>query len=156
MEAPQSEPIDSDVDFAVPLWRRDLWQGQGPVVFVVAVGGAIGACARYGASLLWPALTGAFPWATLLVNLSGCVIIGVFMVTITELWTAHRLVRPFVGTGILGGYTTFSTYAVDIQRLVNSGHAGTGLAYLMLTLVTALAGVWAAARLTRLLIGWRA
>ncbi|GII33920.1 fluoride efflux transporter CrcB [Planotetraspora mira] len=160
MDAPQpelaGEPIDSDVEFSVPVWRRELWHGQGPVVAVVAAGGAIGACARYGASLLWPPLPGAFPWTTLLVNLTGCAVIGVFMVVITELWAAHRLVRPFFGTGILGGYTTFSTYAVDIQRLVASGHAGTGLAYLALTLLTALAAVWAAARMTRRFIGWRA
>ncbi|GII57581.1 putative fluoride ion transporter CrcB 1 [Planotetraspora thailandica] len=160
MDAPQSqvagEPIDSDVDFRVPVWRRDLWRGQGPVVAVVAIGGAIGACARYGASLLWPTPPGAFPWTTLLVNLTGCVIIGAFMVVITELWAAHRLMRPFFGTGILGGYTTFSTYAVDIQRLVDFGHPGAGLGYLALTLSTALAGVWAAAKVTRRLIAWRA
>jgi CrcB protein len=71
-------------------------------------------------------------------------------------WAAHRLVRPFFGTGVLGGFTTFSTYAVDIQKLVNSGHARTGLAYLAGTMLAALAAVWIAATLTRRVIRWRA
>jgi CrcB protein len=119
------------------------------VVAVVAIGGAIGASARYGAGLLWPTGAGAFPWTTLVVNAVGCAVIGAFMVVITDLWAAHRLVRPFFGTGILGGFTTFSTYAVDIRRLTDGGHPRIALAYLALTLVTALFAVWAAATATR-------
>lgn len=71
------------------------------------------------------------------------------MVIITEVWAAHRLVRPFFGTGVLGGFTTFSTYAVDIQKLVDSGHPRVGLAYLAATLIAALTAVWLAATTTR-------
>lgn len=117
---------------------------RGSVVAVVALGGALGACARYGATLIWPTAPGGFPWTTLIVNVVGCAVIGVFMVVISEVWTAHRLVRPFFGTGVLGGFTTFSTYAVDIERLVDAGRARTGLAYLGLTLCAALAAVWSA------------
>lgn len=138
-----------------PVRRREPARGQAPVIAVVAVGGALGATARYGGSLLWPTPTDAFPWTTLLVNTVGCAVIGVFMVIISEAWAAHRLVRPFFGTGVLGGFTTFSTYAVDIQQLVRSGHARTGLAYLVVTLLTALAAVWLAAAATRRLISWR-
>ncbi|NED91107.1 fluoride efflux transporter CrcB [Streptomyces sp. SID11233] len=128
---------------------------QIPVVAVVALGGATGACARYGASLRWPTEAGGFPWTTLVVNVVGCAVIGVFMVVITEVWAAHRLVRPFFGTGVLGGFTTFSTYAVDIQRLVDGGRARSGLAYLGLTLLAALAAVWSAVWLTRRVLAWR-
>uniref|UniRef100_A0AAU2VSD6 Fluoride-specific ion channel FluC n=1 Tax=Streptomyces sp. NBC_00008 TaxID=2903610 RepID=A0AAU2VSD6_9ACTN len=128
---------------------------QIPVVAVVALGGATGACARYGASLLWPTEAGGFPWTTLVVNVIGCAVIGVFMVVISEVWAAHRLVRPFFGTGVLGGFTTFSTYAVDIQRLVDGGRARSGLAYLGLTLLAALAAVWSAVWLTRRVLAWR-
>jgi len=123
--------------------------GQAPVVAVVAVGGAIGACARYGAALLWPAQTGGFPWTTFWVNVVGCAVIGVFMVVVTEVWAVHPLVRPFFGTGVLGGFTTFSTYAVDIQKLIDHGHPGTGLAYLAATLLAALTAVTLAATATR-------
>ncbi|MEU3224440.1 fluoride efflux transporter CrcB [Streptomyces sp. NPDC006976] len=128
---------------------------QSAVVAVVALGGATGASARYGASLLWPTAPGGFPWTTLVVNVIGCAVIGVFMVVISEVWAAHRLVRPFFGTGVLGGFTTFSTYAVDIERLVAKGRAGTGLAYLGTTLLAALAAVWSAVWLTRRALAWR-
>ncbi|MEU1594940.1 fluoride efflux transporter CrcB [Streptomyces sp. NPDC005708] len=127
-----------------PVRRPSSWQGQGPVVAVVSLGGVVGATARYGASLLWPAGAGGFPWATFWVNVVGCAVMGVFMVVITDVWAAHRLVRPFFGTGVLGGFTTFSTYAVDIERLVDSGHPRTAFAYLFATLLGALAAVWLA------------
>ncbi|MGW1124208.1 MULTISPECIES: fluoride efflux transporter CrcB [unclassified Streptomyces] len=128
---------------------------QTAVVAVVALGGATGACARYGAGLLWPTAAGGFPWTTLVVNVVGCAVIGVFMVVISEVWAAHRLVRPFFGTGVLGGFTTFSTYAVDIEQLVSKDRAGTGLVYLGVTLLAALAAVWSAVWLTRRALAWR-
>jgi CrcB protein len=120
-----------------------------PVLAAVAAGGLMGACARYGAALIWPTAPNNFPWTTFGVNVVGCSVIGVFMVLITDLWTPHRLVRPFFGTGVLGGFTTFSTYAVDIQRLVSEDRARTAVAYLGLTPAAALAAVWCAAWLTR-------
>src|SRR5204862_7063863 len=121
-----------------------------PVLAVVAVGGGLGAVARYGAGQLWPTPPGGFPWATFAVNVLGCLLIGVLMVLITEVWSAHRLARPFLGVGVLGGFTTFSTYAVDIQQLVAAGAARAALAYLAGTLVAALAAGYAGIALTRL------
>ncbi|MDN3293305.1 CrcB family protein [Streptomyces ficellus] len=125
------------------------WRERVPVVGVVALGGAIGAGARYGASLVWPAAVGGFPWATLCVNAVGCALIGVFMVLVGDVWAAHRLVRPFFGTGVLGGFTTFSTYALDIQQLAARGRAVAAVAYLGLTLLAALGAVAGAVWLTR-------
>ncbi|MER7959061.1 CrcB family protein [Streptomyces sp. NPDC096030] len=125
-------------------------RGELPVVGVVAAGGAIGSAARYGASLAWPTPAGAFPWTTFTVNATGCAAIGVLMVLLTEAATApHRLLRPFLGTGILGGFTTFSTYALDAQQLLSRGDAVRGVAYLGGTVITALAAVWAATAATR-------
>ncbi|KUO14449.1 fluoride efflux transporter CrcB [Streptomyces dysideae] len=129
--------------------RASVWRGQGSIVLVVALGGGVGATARYAASLWWPAQVGGFPWATFWTNVVGCAVIGVFMVVITDVWAAHKLVRPFFGTGVLGGFTTFSTYAVDIQKLVDTGHPRTGLAYLAATLLAALTAVWLAVAVTR-------
>ncbi|MFF9089174.1 fluoride efflux transporter CrcB [Streptomyces sp. NPDC014991] len=159
MTAPKSQAVGDPTDPDVGLhlraqWQRS-WRTQGPIVAVVALGGAAGACARYGASLLWPAAAGSFPWTTVWINVAGCAVIGVFMVVITDVWAAHRLVRPFFGTGVLGGFTTFSTYAVDIQKLVDAGHARTGLAYLAATLPAALAAVWLAVTATRRVVAWR-
>jgi CrcB protein len=154
MTAPQPERADRADRAGMPARPVSPWQGQEPVVAMVALGGAIGATARYGASLLWPSQADGFPWTTFWVNVVGCAVIGVFMVVITEAWAAHRLVRPFFGTGVLGGFTTFSTYAVDIQKLVDEGHPGTGLAYLAATLFAALAAVWLAVSAARRALAW--
>ncbi|MFD0055222.1 fluoride efflux transporter FluC [Streptomyces sp. NPDC127168] len=120
------------------------WRVQAPVVAVVALGGGAGAAARYAAALWWPTRSGGFPWTTFWVNVAGCAAMGVLMVAVTEVWDVHRLVRPFLGTGVLGGFTTFSTYAADIRGLLADGHPGTGLAYLAATPLTTLTAVWLA------------
>lgn len=153
-------PTDDEPAMSVPGQRAERsgrrWSGgQWPVVAVVALGGLLGACGRYGASLIWTTPPGGFPWTTLLVNVIGCAVIGVFMAVISDIRSVHRLVRPFFGTGVLGGFTTFSTYAVDIERLVDAGRARTGVAYLGLTLLAALTAVWSAVWLTRRVLAWR-
>ncbi|OWA01780.1 chromosome condensation protein CrcB [Streptomyces sp. CS159] len=135
--------------------ERARWSGQAPVVAVVALGGGTGAAARYAASLWWPTPAGGFPWTTFAVNAVGCAVIGVFMVVVTEVRPAHRLVRPFFGTGVLGGFTTFSTYAVDSRSLFADGRVRTGLAYLAATPLAALTAVWLAAWGTRRFLKWR-
>ncbi|WP_369638773.1 fluoride efflux transporter CrcB [Nocardia sp. JMUB6875] len=110
------------------------------VLGVIALGGAIGAVTRYGVSV-WVPHSGAIPWQTLAVNVIGCFLIGVLMVCITEIWVAHRLLRPFLGVGILGGFTTMSTYAVEVRTLLESGRIGCGLGYLGGTVVTGLMAV---------------
>ncbi|MFE0511256.1 fluoride efflux transporter FluC [Streptomyces sp. NPDC058964] len=145
MTAPEAESLRAQPSPS----RRSARRAQIPVLAVVALGGALGATARYALSLWWPTAAGGFPWATFVTNVTGCAVIGVFMVIITDVWAAHRLVRPFFGTGVLGGFTTFSTYAVDIQRLVDGGHPAKGPAYLAATLFAALAAVWLASAAAR-------
>ncbi|MET8569499.1 fluoride efflux transporter CrcB [Streptomyces sp. NPDC004783] len=152
MTAPRTESFG---EVRAAATGRRAWRAQAPVVAVVALGGATGACARYAASLWWPARPGGFPWTTFWVNITGCAVIGVFMVVITEVWAAHRLVRPFFGTGVLGGFTTFSTYAVDSRHLLADGRVPTGLAYLAATPVAALTAVWFAAWAARRVLKWR-
>jgi CrcB protein len=110
----------------------------------------LGAEGRYGLSVLWPHDAGQFPFATFITNVTGCLLIGVLMVLITEVWPAHRLLRPFLGVGVLGGYTTFSTYVLDVQQLISAGAARTALLYLVGTLLTALAAAYAGIFITRL------
>ncbi|MFB6622126.1 fluoride efflux transporter CrcB [Streptomyces sp. NPDC056374] len=120
-----------------------------PVVGVVAAGGALGASARYGAGLVWPTPEGAFPWTTFTVNVIGCALLGALMVLLTERpteWSTappHPLLRPFLGTGFCGGFTTFSTYSLETERLLSAGDPTRGLLYLGGTLVSALAAVGA-------------
>jgi CrcB protein len=114
-----------------------------PVLAVISAGGALGALARWALAVALPAGHSGFPWATFLTNVSGCLLIGVLMVLVTEVWIGRRLLRPFLGVGVLGGYTTFSTYAVDVTRLVSAGSARTALAYLAGTVIAALGAVYA-------------
>ncbi|MFE3770069.1 fluoride efflux transporter FluC [Streptomyces sp. NPDC057579] len=149
------EPADPDAELPPSARRPAPRHAQLPVVAVVACGGMLGAAARYGATLLRPTTGTGFPWTTVLTNVVGCAVIGAFMVLLTEVWTAHRLVRPFFGTGVLGGFTTFSTYTVDVQRLLTGGRAGAGLGYLVLTPAACLVAVGAAAWATRTLVARR-
>ena len=148
------EPIDSDVDLrqAGPLRNR---RDDTTMLATIAVGGAIGAAARYLIGATWPTPTGTFPVSTLAINILGCALIGILMVLITDGWIGQRLIRPFLGTGVLGGFTTFSTYTVDIQHLVVGSHVDIALLYLVLTPITALLAVWVTARTTRRLVNWR-
>lgn len=131
--------MDPDVDLRLPSNRRELRDRPWVVLAVIAAGGVLGAESRYGLQRAFPHRAGAFDWATFGINVSGCLLIGVLMVLVTEVFTAQRLIRPFFGVGILGGYTTFSTYVVDIQKETPR----TALAYLAVTLVAALCAVWA-------------
>lgn len=143
------EVVDPDVDLHDPAQRRELADRPVVVLAAISAGGVLGALGRYGVSELLPHEPGMWAWGTLLVNASGCLLIGVLMVFVTERSSASSLVRPFLGVGVLGGYTTFSTTMVEVQQLVAAGAARTGLAYLALTVVTALAAVtvgWGVAR----------
>jgi len=115
--------------------------GERTIVGTVAVGGALGAAARYGLVTAIPPDAGRVPWAVLLVNVSGCLLIGVLMAAVTGPRPPHPLARPFLGIGVLGGYTTFSAYALDARSLAAGGHGGTALAYVLATALLALPAV---------------
>lgn len=119
----------------------------------VAVGGVLGALARYGATRRWPTHGADFPWAILVVNLAGCALIGILMVLVTERRPVHPLWRPLLGTGVLGGFTTFSSYAIDLQRQLADGRAAQAFAYGVATAVGAVLAVALAVSATRRLVG---
>jgi CrcB protein len=116
--------------------RRDL-----DLFVAVAIGGVIGASARYGIGLLLPSATDQWPVATFLINLTGAFILGVVIEAASALAPdpgasnfARRL-RPFFVTGVLGGYTTFSTYMVETHGLVLAGRIPMALLYMFGSLV---------------------
>ncbi|WP_445067685.1 fluoride efflux transporter FluC [Streptomyces sp. SAS_281] len=150
----QAEPADPDT--AVETWPAanapSPGRRQAEILAAIAAGGVLGACARYGATLIWPTEPTAFPWTTFWINVTGCAAMGILMVLITERFTAHPLTRSFLGTGVLGGYTTFSTATLDTQRLLDHGHPGTGLLCAAATLLAAFTAIWATAALTRLAV----
>lgn len=113
------------------------------VLAVVAAGGALGSVARYGLAVGWPPRAAEFPWSTIVVNLAGCAAIGALMELLARLTAPHRLLRPFLGTGVLGGFTTFSAYAMETRQLLAAGRPALAGAYVLGTLVGALTAVWA-------------
>lgn len=143
------EPIDSDVDLHYPQQRRELHHAHWSVLSAIALGGVIGSVARYGVGRAFPHHGASFPWGTFAVNVTGCFLIGVLMTVLTELIKPHRLARPFLGVGVLGGYTTFSTYAIDTQQLLTAKAPVTALLYFAGTVTAALAAVWLAVSTTR-------
>ena len=116
-------------------------RGQGRAVGVVSAGGALGALARWALENAVPVAPGEFPWVTFGINVSGALLIGVLVVVVTEVRDAHPLVRPFLGVGLLGGFTTFSSYAVEAQQLLTGRHLAIAGAYLVATVLAALAAV---------------
>ncbi|NNM47271.1 CrcB family protein [Knoellia sp. DB2414S] len=127
-------------------------RGRGDIVGSIAAGGAIGALARWGLAELIPHGTGEFATSTLIANVVGAFLIGVLMVVVVEVMQPTRLVRPFLGVGVLGGFTTFSTYTLDLHEMLREGHPGAAAAYLVVTLVGGLAATAAAIAVTRHLL----
>jgi fluoride exporter len=140
--------VDPDIDLADPAERAELRPSPVPVLAAVSAGGIIGALCRYGLATAWPHGPAGFSWAIWTINVSGCFLIGVLMTLIARRWPGQRLIRPFFGVGILGGYTTFSTSVVDVQQAAAHGAAGVALLYLGATVVGALLAVWAGTALT--------
>lgn len=127
-------------------------KGHGRIIAVISVGGVVGALARYGIGRAFPAGPNAFPWATFAINVLGCFLIGALMVIVIHAVPSQTLVRPFFGVGILGGFTTFSTYAVDTVRLVDAGSAAIAIGYLFGTLLAAMFAVYAGTTVARLAV----
>jgi fluoride exporter len=144
--------IDPDVDLEVSRQRNETVPREWDLLAVIAVGGVLGAEARYGIGRVVAHHGASFPWSTVLINVVGSGLLGALMAWIAAK-DAHRLLRPFVGVGILGGFTTFSTFAVDTDTLLYDHRPALALAYLVITVVGCLATVtltyWAASRLAR-------
>ena len=119
------------------------------IVFAVAVGGALGACARVAVAQVFPWHPPGFPWATFTVNVVGAAAIGVVSVLTQAHRDVHPLTRPFWATGVLGGFTTFSAFAVDAVRLTDDGARAVATAYLVATVAVGLVVVRLGATLTR-------
>lgn len=102
------------------------------------LGGVLGALARWQLQELTP--SSAFDWTVLAINVAGSSLMGVLMAWVAS-GSAPALARPFLGVGVLGGFTTFSAYAVDVVTLVDDGRAFLALGYLLLTVLAALLAV---------------
>jgi CrcB protein len=111
------------------------------LIATVGIGGAIGSAARYGVQQWFPATTG-FPWSTFTVNLAGALILGVLLELLTRSGPdtgGRRQLRLLVGTGLCGGLTTYSTFAVEADLLVRRHADGLAATYAISSIVAGLA-----------------
>lgn len=99
------------------------------VLAAVAVGGMLGASARYGLALAMPTAPGGFPWATLAANAAGSLLLGAVLVTVAHRFPPPSAVVPFVATGVLGSFTTFSAFVIEGQLLARDGSTVLAAAY---------------------------
>ena len=125
------------------------------VLVAIALGGALGAPARYGIAQLAPVTAGSFPWATFWTNLSGAFVLGVFLTLVIDRLPPTRLLRPFFAVGFLGAYTTFSTVAVETATLVKDGDAALGVGYTLASISAGLLVAYLGIALGRALPGER-
>jgi CrcB protein len=132
---------------ARPAWQRP------DVLLAVSVGGVLGSLTRYVVGELLPTPEHGFPWSTLLVNVSGALLLGTLVVLLLERFPADRYARAFLGTGFLGAYTTFSTYLVETVLLARDGYVTRATAYLLGSLVVGLLAAWLGIVIGRSIVG---
>ena len=118
------------------------------VMLAVAIGGVLGTAARYGVGRLMPSADAVIPWSTLLVNVSGSFALGVVAGLLAHRPYAPEWVRPLLATGVLGSYTTYSTFAVETNDLLMTGPL-LAAAYLVASVGGGVAAAMAGLRVVR-------
>jgi len=123
------------------------------LIVYVAIGGAFGTVARYGLTVFVQSRSsGTFPIATLLINVSGSILLGFLMRYGLESASASPEVRLLLTTGFCGGYTTFSTFSYETARLLEDGEWAYGGTYIVGSVVLSLAGTFIGFALARALL----
>lgn len=118
----------------------------------MALGGGIGSVTRYAVSLWAAARLGtSFPYGTLIANVAGCFIIGLFMTIVTERFIANPYWRLLITTGFLGGFTTFSSYSYETFKLLEDTGADAAFYNLAANLVVGLLATWLGIKVVRML-----
>lgn len=153
-------PVDSDIEVtdALPAVRPRPVHLRWSYLAVVALGGAFGTAAREGLSLIIP-ISGAFPLAIFVINITGTFALGVVLETLLHLGRdegTRRTLRLLIGTGFMGGYTTYSTFAVGVAQTFVGGQAWVGVAYGVLTVVVGAAASFAGIAVGAEIQRWRA
>jgi CrcB protein len=121
-------------------------------ILAVAAGGALGAVVRYLVSIASGRAFGtAFPWGTLIINVTGSFLIGLFAALFATKWNLPQAARIFLTVGICGGYTTFSTFSMDAWYLIERGQNWASGVYMIASVVLSVAALIAAMQIVRAL-----
>jgi len=118
----------------------------------VAIGGAIGAVGRYQlgrAIAQFTSLNNSFPWATLAVNVIGCVAMGLLAGWLAKSDGNTESLRLLLGVGLLGGFTTFSAFSLEMMQLIQRGSAGLAISYAGISVLAGLAALYLGLVITR-------
>jgi CrcB protein len=119
-------------------------------VLIVFVGGGVGAALRHGFNLAFARLVGtAFPYATLFENVSGSIVMGLLIAFFAFKSGIPQHWQLFLTTGILGGYTTFSTFSLDAALLYERGEIGPAALYILLSVLLSIGGLFGGLMLVR-------
>jgi CrcB protein len=121
-------------------------------ILAVAAGGSLGSVARYLVAIGFGKLLGPkFPWGTLVINVTGSLLIGLFIGLFAVRWSLPQAVRIFLVVGICGGYTTFSTFSLDSFYLIERGEVAAAAAYMISSVVLSVGAVIAGIQIVRML-----
>ncbi|NND50619.1 MAG: fluoride efflux transporter CrcB [Rhizobiales bacterium] len=119
-------------------------------LLAVALGGALGAGSRHLVNMAALKFLGSsFPWGTLTVNVAGCFLMGVLVEALALKFQASQEVRLFLATGVLGGFTTFSAFSLDVVLLVERKESLTAALYVMGSVGLSIGALFLALHLTR-------
>jgi CrcB protein len=115
-----------------------------PVILGVALGGALGASARYGLDrLIERRTTSVFPWSTFTINVTGCFVLGLVTAALVDRHHLPPWLRVGVVVGVIGGYTTFSTFIQEAFDVADIHHVGIAFAYVAASIGVGLAALYA-------------
>jgi len=118
----------------------------------IALGGALGSMARYATGIYVARWLGmAFPWGTLIINIVGSFLIGALAESFALRWDVSQSTRVFLVVGICGGYTTFSTFSLDIVTLLNRGETLAAGAYIIASVALGVLALYAGLHAMRLI-----
>jgi CrcB protein len=115
----------------------------------IFAGGVVGALARAGLGQALPQHAGHWPWATFVVNIAGAFLLGYFVTRLQERLPLSAYRRPFLGTGVCGALTTFSTMQLELLEMLDRGHGGLAAGYALASVGAGFVAVWAATAITR-------
>jgi CrcB protein len=148
------EPFrDPDIDPETEEQRAAPWPPlPSSHIAVVFAGGVVGGLARYGISRGWPAPGGGFPASIFVINTLGAFVLAV-LVTVLAMRAAPAYLRPLLGTGFCGAFTTFSSVVTASDLLLAHSHVGIAIGYLAASVAAGLAAAWAGMELTRRVLG---
>jgi fluoride exporter len=119
-------------------------------ILAVAIGGAAGSVARYLTQVWAGKLFGmGFPWGTLAVNVLGSFVMGVLVELFALRWSVTPVTRVFLTVGVLGGYTTFSSFSLDVMMLVMRGELAVAGGYVLASVIVSLAAIFGGLHLMR-------